>query len=92
MRLVTEGIDAAHNLYGAPLRKALDAVAALARQWAARDPARCEIALGAAWLLATGPRTRTSLQAVIEAGAFPVVAAKRQNTDDLRAWVLAATI
>jgi hypothetical protein len=29
---------------------------------------------------------------VIDAGPFAVVAAKRQNTDELRAWVLAATI
>jgi Ca-activated chloride channel family protein len=92
VRLVTEGVDAAHPLYGAPLRKAIDAVITLARDCAGRDPARSELALGAAWLLATGPRTRSALRVVIDAGPFAVVAAKRQNTDELRAWVLAATI
>jgi hypothetical protein len=89
---VGDGIDAAHTLYGAPLRKAIDAVITLARECAGRDPARSELALGAAWLLATGPRTRSALRVVIDAGPFAVVAAKRQNTDELRAWVLAATI
>lgn len=92
VRLVAEGVDTTHALYGAPLRKALEAVAALAKTLLERDPARCELALGAALLLATGQRTRSALLAVVDPARCPTLDAKRADPAALRAWILAATL
>ncbi|MFO0648105.1 MAG: VWA domain-containing protein [Polyangiales bacterium] len=92
VRLVAEGVDTTHALYGAPLRKALEAVAALAKTLLERDSARCELALGAALVLATGQRTRSALLAVVDPARCPTLDAKRADPAALRAWVLAATL
>ncbi len=91
-RLVAEGVDTTHALYGAPLRKALEAVAALAKTLLDRDPRRCELALGAALVLATGQRTRSALLAAIDPARCPTLDAKRSDPAALRAWILAATL
>ncbi len=92
VRLVAEGVDTTHALYGAPLRKALEAVAALAKTLLERDSARCELALGAALLLATGQRTRSALLASVDPARCPTLDAKRADPAALRAWILAATL
>ncbi len=89
-RLAREGVDTTHALYGAPLRKALEAVAALAATLAASEAALCELALAAAWTLATGQRTRDALSAAIEKGGYPALTSLRQNPVALRRWVEAA--
>ena len=66
--LVERGVDTTHGLYGVPLRKALEAVVTAAAALAAQDAATCERALGAAWLLAMGPRTRAAIEAAIGVG------------------------
>jgi Ca-activated chloride channel family protein len=87
--LVERGVDTTHALYGAPLRKALEAVVTAAAALAAQDAATCERALGAAWLLAMGPRTRAAVEAAIAAGAYPTLAAMAGDAARVRAWVLA---
>jgi len=86
--LVERGVDTTHGLYGVPLRKALEAVVAAAAALSAQDPAACERALGAAWLLAMGPRTRAAVEAAITGGRYPALAAMLGDAPRLRAWVL----
>ena len=86
--LVERGVDTTHGLYGVPLRKALEAVVAAAAALSAQDPAACELALGAAWLLAMGPRTRAAVEAAIHGGGHPALAAMLGDAPKVRAWVL----
>lgn len=86
--LVEQGVDTTHGLYGVPLRKALEAVVAAAAALAAQDQAACERALGAAWLLAMGPRTRAAVEAAITGGGYPALAAMLGDAPRVRAWVL----
>jgi Ca-activated chloride channel homolog len=90
--LVAADVDTTHALYGAPLRKALEAVAALAKTLSATEATRCEIALGAALVLATGARTRSTLTAAIEPSQHPTLDARRSDSVALRAWILSATL
>lgn len=86
--LVEQGVDTTHGLYGVPLRKALEAVVAAAATLSAQDQAACERALGAAWLLAMGPRTRAAVEAAITGGGYPALAAMLGDAPRVRAWVL----
>ncbi|MBK8696746.1 MAG: VWA domain-containing protein [Deltaproteobacteria bacterium] len=86
--LVERGVDTTHGLYGVPLRKALEAVVAAVAALSAQDPAACERALGAAWLLAMGPRTRAAVEAAITGGGHPALAAMLGDAPRVRAWVL----
>jgi len=86
--LVERGVDTTHGLYGVPLRKALEAVVAAAAALSSQDPAACERALGAAWLLAMGPRTRAAVEAAITGGVYPALAAMLGDAPRVRAWVL----
>lgn len=86
--LVERGVDTTHGLYGVPLRKALEAVVAAAAALSAQDPAACERALGAAWLLAMGPRTRAAVEAAITGGGYATLAAMLGDAPRVRAWVL----
>ena len=87
--LVERGVDTTHPLYGVPLRKALEAVLKAVSALAAQDAAACERALGAAWLLAMGPRTRAAIEAAIGGGGFATLAAMAGDAAKVRAWVLA---
>lgn len=91
VRLVSEGVDTTHALYGTPLRKALEAVAAAVKGLFATEARLCEVALGAALILATGARTRGALTAAIVAAQCPDLEARRADQGALRAWVLTAT-
>ena len=70
------------------MRKALEAVVAAAAALSSQDPAACERALGAAWLLAMGPRTRAAVEAAITGGVYPALAAMLGDAPRVRAWVL----
>lgn len=88
--LVERGVDTTHALYGVPLRKALEAVVAAAASLAAQDAALCERALGAAWLLAMGPRTRAAVEAAIGRGGYATLGPMAGDAARVRAWVLGA--
>jgi Ca-activated chloride channel family protein len=85
--LVEQGVDTTHPLYGVPLRKALEAVVAAVATLATQDPAACERALGAAWLLAMGPRTRAAIEAAIASGPYPTLGPMVGDAAKVRAWV-----
>jgi Ca-activated chloride channel family protein len=58
-----EGIDTAHAVYGAQVKKAVEAICRLAKELAARGGAEREVmaALAAAFLVATGRRVRAQV-------------------------------
>ncbi len=87
--LVERGVNTTHALYGVPLRKALEAVVTAAVALVGQDAATCERALGAAWLLAMGPRTRAAIEAAMAGGGFATLAALAGDAAKVRAWVLA---
>jgi Ca-activated chloride channel family protein len=65
LTLLRVGINSAHALYGAQVKKAVSALARLATTLASRDPELAEKALGAAWLVASGRRTRKEVESAI---------------------------
>ncbi len=83
-RLLVEGVDTSHPLFGAPLRKALEALAG-----AAPDAAVAEPLLALAWLLATGARTRAAITAAITRAGLADLSARLADPAALRAWALA---
>ncbi|WNG43767.1 VWA domain-containing protein [Archangium minus] len=57
LELLRQGITSSHALHGAQVKKAVDALLALVPQLSSA-PDVAELALGVAWLVAAGPRTR----------------------------------
>jgi Ca-activated chloride channel family protein len=65
LELASLGITAAHPLHGAQIKKAVEALLALVPQLPnTKDDAKvAELALGAAWLVSSGRRTRHTIEA-----------------------------
>ena len=57
LELLRQGITSSHAMHGAQVKKAVDALLALVPQLGG-VPEVAELALGVAWLVAAGPRTR----------------------------------
>jgi Ca-activated chloride channel family protein len=84
--LLRAGVDTAHGLYGAQVKKAVAALARLARTLVARDRDLAERALGVAWLSASGRRTRREVEdAVSHEPAFAGLRAQLGDERALRA-------
>jgi Ca-activated chloride channel family protein len=66
-RAFAEGIDAAHSIYGAQVKKAIDAILALAPRLASSPEGEraASAALLAAFLVASGRRQKTELRALV---------------------------
>jgi len=60
--LVRAGVTTAHAVHGAQTKKAVDALLDALAAEGAVDPKTIELALGVAWLLSTGRRTRTAIR------------------------------
>ncbi len=86
--LLAQGVDTAHALYGAQVRKALEAVVATVGAVVASEKELGERALGLAWLLATGARTRSAVEGAVAKAGFTELAARVKSPDELRAWVM----
>jgi Ca-activated chloride channel family protein len=78
LELLDRGINSSHPLHGAQIKKAIEALLQLAPTVAARDPAVAELALGVAWLAASGHRTRKQIE---------VTVAKTRPLAGLRVWL-----
>ena len=84
--LLRAGVDTAHGLYGAQVKKAVAALARLAQTLVARDRDLAERALGVAWLAASGRRTRREVEdAVSHEPAFAGLRAQLGDERALRA-------
>jgi Ca-activated chloride channel family protein len=88
LALDQERVTTAHPVHGAQVRKAIMALLALARRCGARHGALVELALAAAWLCATGQRTRGQIAAAAGGPAasswLSGEAAARRRVDELR--------
>ncbi|MBU8898823.1 VWA domain-containing protein [Corallococcus sp. M34] len=61
LELLRQGVTSGHPLHGAQVKKAVDALLALVAQLSG-EPQVAELALGVAWLVAAGPRTRGRIE------------------------------
>jgi Ca-activated chloride channel family protein len=87
LELLRQGITSNHALHGAQVKKAVEALLALANQLTGA-PEVAELALGVAWLVAAGPRTRGRIAQAAQplAGLSPHIGnevALRQHVDAL---------
>lgn len=87
--LLAQGVDTAHALYGAQVRKALEAVVAVVAAVGAREKELAERALGLAWLLATGARTKSAVEGAVTAAGFTELGARLKEPAKLREWAVA---
>jgi Ca-activated chloride channel family protein len=72
LSLVRLGLSSRHMIHGAQIKKAVDALLVRLAANRATDVRLREIALGVAWLLATGPRTRSEIEAAAKGSALAV--------------------
>jgi Ca-activated chloride channel family protein len=84
-RLLAEGVDTSHPLYGSPLKKALEALAVLT----IADAGLAERLLGVALLLASGARTRALLLVAVRRAGLYRLTGELSDPAALRAWALA---
>jgi Ca-activated chloride channel family protein len=87
LELLRQGITSNHALHGAQVKKAVEALLTLASQLTGA-PEVAELALGVAWLVAAGPRTRGRIAQAAQPlpGLSPHIgneAALRQHVDAL---------
>jgi Ca-activated chloride channel family protein len=87
LELLREGITSSHPLHGAQVKKAVEALLAIAASLTG-EPQVAELALGVAWLAAAGPRTRGRIEQAAKplaglSGHLGNEAALRQHVDAL---------
>ncbi len=85
-RAFADGVDAAHAIYGAQVKKAIDAILALAPRLAGDASAERAVnaALLAAYLVASGRRQKESLRTLVR-GSFAAITAELDSPDAARA-------
>jgi Ca-activated chloride channel homolog len=69
VQLWKQGITTAHPVYGAQVKKAVEALVDKAVAVAAGTPRLAELALAIAWLTAAGPRTRGAIERLVHGNA-----------------------
>lgn len=84
LSLVRLGISSRHMIHGGQIKKAVDALLARINANRATDVKLREIALGVAWLLASGPRTRSEIELAAKGSALAVTFG---NEPAVRAYV-----
>jgi Ca-activated chloride channel homolog len=87
LTLLRAGVTSTHALHGAQIKKAVSALIILARAIASRAAADAELALGIAWLTATGRRTRNEITAAIDGASLPALKARLTDEVALRAHI-----
>jgi Ca-activated chloride channel family protein len=81
LTLLDAGVTTTHPLHGAQIKKAVAALIALAPSLASTDTAAAELALGVAWLAASGRRTRREIESAL-ASAPPLAALRPRLSDE----------
>ncbi|QSQ20537.1 VWA domain-containing protein [Pyxidicoccus parkwayensis] len=89
LELLREGVTSSHPLHGAQVKKAVEALLSLAASITG-EPQVAELALGVAWLVAAGPRTRGRIEQAAKPlaglnGRMGNEVALRQHVDTLAA-------
>lgn len=72
LALVRLGLSSRHMIHGAQIKKAIDALLVRLAANRATDVKLRELALGVAWLLASGPRTRSEIELAAKGSALAV--------------------
>ncbi len=85
--LLRAGVTATHRLYGAQVKKAVSALIPLALKVGASDAAAAELALGVAWLAASGKRSRSELEQAMATLKASALTALVGNEPAMRAHV-----
>lgn len=89
--LLPFGINTSHAMYGAQIKKAIEALLDRVAAASSFDPKILALALGAAWLLASGRRTRGAVEAAARTHAgiagVDVLVAAFGREDEMRAHV-----
>jgi Ca-activated chloride channel homolog len=88
LELYRAGVTTSHALHGAQVKKAVAALLALAKLVGTRDAA-AELALGVAWLVASGPRTRRDIERAITGAALDGLRSRLADEAALRDHVTA---
>ncbi|MFO0557711.1 MAG: VIT domain-containing protein [Polyangiales bacterium] len=84
--LVLLSVNSTHPMYGTPVKKAVEALLLRVKSLSPADAALASFALGVAWLIATGRRSRSEIESA--ASAIPACAAKLTGDEPAtRAWV-----
>ncbi|HLL82322.1 MAG TPA: hypothetical protein VK420_06710, partial [Longimicrobium sp.] len=65
LTLLRAGVTTAHPLHGTQVKKAVEALLEAARAVAGQHPQAAELALGVAWLIASGRRTRGEIEKAV---------------------------
>ncbi len=91
-KLAQQNINSTHPMFGTPVKKAVEAMLERVKKLGAADQTLAAFALGVAWLVATGRRTRSDIESV--ASKNPACAGQLQDEHATRAWVttLASTV
>jgi Ca-activated chloride channel family protein len=67
LELIDLGVSSSHPMHGAQVKKAIEALLQVAPSVAERDPQVAQLALGVAYLAASGPRTRRRIESAVDA-------------------------
>jgi Ca-activated chloride channel family protein len=91
-KLAQQHVNSTHPMFGTPVKKAVEAMLERVKKLGAKDQSLAAFALGVAWLVATGRRTRSDIESV--ASNNPACAGQLQDEHATRAWVttLASTV
>lgn len=91
-KLVQQHVNTTHAMYGTPVKKAVEALLERVKRLGAADQSLAAFALGVAWLIATGRRTRSDIEAV--ASGNPKCAGQLADEAATRSWVtsIASTV
>jgi Ca-activated chloride channel family protein len=95
LTLLRAGVTTAHPLHGTQVKKAVEALLEAARAVAGQHPQAAELALGVAWLIASGRRTRGEIEKAVSseqplAGLKPYLGDEgrtRERVDELAGTV-----
>lgn len=80
LELLRLGVTTSHPLHGPQVRKALSALLGLLPRLARQSMEAAELAVGAAWLVATGPRSRAEVEHALD--REPALSALRSGLSD----------
>jgi Ca-activated chloride channel family protein len=88
LALLRAGVTTTHALHGGQVKKAVQALLTLSGELTANHPHVAELALGVAWLVTTGRRTRAAIEARVSADqTFAALHSLFSDEQRVRAYV-----
>ncbi|MBL8685200.1 MAG: VWA domain-containing protein [Myxococcales bacterium] len=84
-KLAQQSVNTTHPMYGTPVKKAVEALLERVKKLASSEQSLAAFALGVAWLVATGRRTRADIESVASGNAS--CAGRLTDEPSVRAWI-----